>query len=107
METCGKLCINMTKKKAVLIIIAFVALVGILNCVMIEPALAYKEDPAASQTDEAHCCFICHSSHHQWIVSSISSDFPYLVLTGPTVLQELQFLIDPPAGSIFHPPLAF
>lgn len=96
----------MEGKKIFLVLIAIVALVGILNCVMIEPALAYKEDPAASQTDKAHCCFICHSSHHQWIASSISSDFPYLVLTGSPVLQELQFLIDPPAGSIFHPPLA-
>lgn len=97
----------MAEKKVILIIVAFVALAGILNCVLIEPAFAYKEDFAANQKDEAHCCFICHSSHHQWIAGNISSDIPYLVPAGPPVLQELQCLIDPPAESIFHPPLAF
>lgn len=86
--------------------VALVTLVGIFNCILIEPAFAYKEDPAASQKDEAHCCFICHSSHHQWIAGGSSSDFPHLIPTASAVLQETQFLIDPPAGSIFHPPLA-
>ena len=96
----------MKRRKTLILLLAFVALAGIINCMMIEPVLAYKEDPAVSQTDEAHCCFICHSMHHQWISSAASTFFPNLVPSQDAFPLTTDLRIDPLPASIFHPPLA-
>ena len=93
-------------KKALVCLFAFVALVGIINCVVIEPAHAYKEDKAVSSTDDAKCCFFCCSLHHQWLPLTpglkVFTNLTAMLFVSPA----FSFAPDPPAGSIFHPPLA-
>lgn len=92
-------------KKAFIASFAFVALIGIINCMVIEPAFAYKEDKAACQTsDETHCCFICHSGHHQWTSPATTSMAHRLVVSDHLLVLPFDVQIDPPLGSIFHPP---
>jgi len=82
-------------------------LVGILNCVVVEPALAqFQEHHATAAAEEGgHCDFICHSFHHQWIATS-----PNALIHEPSPSQSLvseRFYgsPEPPLRNIFHPPL--
>jgi hypothetical protein len=95
----------MTRKKTFLLALAFVALAGIINCTVIEPAFAYQEDEAACQTEnEAHCCFICSPAQHQWI-SSTSALAPHQMIRADRFsFPQTDYPIDPPLRSIFHPP---
>ncbi len=96
----------MKSKKIVLTLIALITLAGIINCVLIEPALAYKDDPAVSQQEETHCCFICHSMHHVWISPEGSATIPSVLPALGALYLSFVLRIDPPVGSIFHPPLS-
>ena len=87
-------------------VIAFAALVGIFNCVLIEPALAYQEDSALSQDNEAHCCFLCSSMYHQWVSPGHSPDTPAILASDAIIPSNLSLHIEPFPDSIFHPPLA-
>ena len=96
----------MKTSRMVFRIIAFIALIGISNCVLIEPALAYKDDSALSRDDEAHCCLLCSSMHHQWISSGHSPFTPAILALDAIILLNLSLRIEPFPDSIFHPPLA-
>ena len=93
-------------KRILIGLMAFVALIGLINSVVIEPAHAYKEDKAVSgSADDSKCCFFCCSIHHQWL-SSTPSLKVFTNLTAILVVSPgFSFVPDPPAGSIFHPPL--
>lgn len=83
------------------------ALAGLINCVVIEPAHAYKEDKAVSSSaDDSKCCFFCCSIHHQWLPSTpglkVFTNLTAMLLVSPA----FSFAPDPPTGSIFRPPLA-
>ena len=94
----------MKRKKAIIIFLAFVALAGIINCMVVEPALAYKEDSAVAGQDEAHCCFICHSAHHQWAPAGNGMHFPAPLIKADFVPNEGSFYLGSFASSVFHPP---
>ena len=94
------------KKREIISVIAFVALIGIFNCVLVEPAIAYKDDPVVSQNEETHCCFICHSMHHQWLTPKTSTVSPDVIPSQGAFWPTDYFRLDPLPASIFHPPLA-
>jgi len=94
----------MKRKKTLILLLAFIALAGIINCMVVEPAFAYKEDSADTQQDEAHCCFICHSVHHQWAPASNGMHFPVPLIKADFVPNEGSFYLGSFASSVFHPP---
>lgn len=96
----------MQMKRLPIAFIALVAFLGIVNCMVIEPALAQLDSHHTefAGEEDGHCDFICHSSHHLWNVGSSDT-----VINQP--LQSLGSIIlaftaepDPPLSSIFHPP---
>ncbi len=94
-------------KKTFVVIFGLMALMGMMNCFLLEPALAVKEQFSLDQTEDSDCCFLCCSTHHQW-VSPLSLDFlPSLFQSADVVPSNLSLYSDPARGSIFHPPLAF
>jgi len=95
-------------KKVAYYTLALIALIGLLNCSLIEPAFACKESLSHSTaSDDLDCCFIHCSIHHQY-VSASSSEFPATTnQSNPFVSLHLDLHSDPALGSIFHPPLAF
>lgn len=92
------------RKKTFLLFLAYVALAGIINCVVVEPAFAGKEDGAAAQQDESHCCFICHSSHHQWVPAGNGMHLPAPFVKADFIAIEGSFYPGSFSASIFHPP---
>ena len=101
---CGRLRSNM--KKHVLVLLAFVALFGVINCALLEPALAYQEDKAAStETQTSDHCLLCCSAHHQWIPTSSTELITNNHQSSQFASFRLTFHTDPAIGSIFHPPL--
>jgi hypothetical protein len=95
----------MTRKKTFLLALAFIALAGIINCMVIEPAFAYQEDETACQTEsETHCCFICNSAQHQWISSVPTLVAHQMVRSDKFSFSQTDYPGDPPLRAIFHPP---
>lgn len=93
-------------KRTLLFIFAFVALAGILNCAVIEPAFACKDEVVHSeQSGDSNCCFIHCSMHHQWVASS-TIQLKHNIAVADFIPASFDFHHDSPAGSIFHPPLA-
>jgi len=92
-------------KKFALFVFGVVALVGMLNCTIIEPAFAYQDECAATCQDATHCS-LCHFSHHQWVnpqnLASAVSLLPARVIS----LEMQNVVLESPQGSIFHPPIA-
>jgi hypothetical protein len=88
-------------------ILAVVALLGFVNCVLVEPAFACNEDAADCSMPECHCCLTCNSAAHQWVApqSFEGLDIPDLI-NGINV-SSAEIPVDPPLGSIFHPPTPF
>lgn len=86
--------------------LALIALLGLIHCVVIEPAFACAGDKASSQeAAEDHGCFFCHASHHQWMSENGIQEAFDLSRQDP-FLQNLSVpLREPPLRSIFHPPL--
>src|SRR3989338_3068257 len=102
---CGRLRSNM--KKHVLVLLAFVALFGVINCTLLEPALAYQEDKATStETQTSDHCLLCCSMHHQWISQSSSEFAINNHQSNQHIPLHFDLHSDPAIGSIFHPPLA-
>ena len=96
------------KPRKLLILASVVALFGILNCVLIEPALTYKDEvPHSESNEDSDCCFIHCSLHHQCIPSQSSALTHPVLLSGGLVSASIAFHLDSPVGTIFHPPLAF
>jgi hypothetical protein len=94
-------------KKHILVLFAFVALFGSINCALLEPALAYQEDKVAStETKTSDHCLFCCSTHHQFVPASSTE----LFVNHPQSSEFIPFRLaphsDPAIGSIFRPPLA-
>lgn len=96
-------------KKTIPFLLALTALLGTLNCGLLEPALAYQlESTSASAGDEdADCCFICCSVHHQWITAQSYEFLSLDPLSDGFALIAARAALDPPSRSIFHPPSVF
>jgi hypothetical protein len=91
-------------KRMILAGLVYFALIGIANCVLIEPALACHKNVATCAKESAPICTMCNSVHHQWIgaqdVTAENDQMPVsLYRPAPPIVN-----IDPPVGSIFHPP---
>lgn len=85
---------------------AFVALLGILNCALLEPAFACKDEATHSeQSGDSDCCFIHCSMHHQWVVSSAALLNHNILNLHHAFSAAFSFTPDPPLGSIFRPPV--
>ncbi|MDP3920372.1 MAG: hypothetical protein Q8R76_06165 [Candidatus Omnitrophota bacterium] len=94
-------------KKGILVLFSLVALLGILNCVLIEPAFACKDEaPHSEQSGDSDCCFIHCSMHHQWVTAGATALTFNSASAGDYVLNSNTFQPDSPVASIFHPPLA-
>ncbi len=94
-------------KKHIFFILGIFALVGILNCTLIEPAFACKDEVTHSeQAGDSDCCFIHCSMHHQWFASGTSTLFHNFSCSADFISASVTFHLDTPPGSIFHPPLA-
>ena len=91
-------------KKMVFALIAFVALIGFLDCVLIEPALEYSKCPSMSQTDETHGCMMCQSVYHQWTAPEASAFVSRTPSLGMRVPLSSDLYEDIFPASIFHPP---
>ena len=93
-------------RKSILLTVALFALVGIIHCVLIEPALAYQEDCQASEgAEEAHCCFVCSPSHHQWFPSQVSANSFDTLSWNDLIHATTHLSLDSPVRPIFHVPL--
>ncbi len=93
-------------RKFLLFTFTFIALLGILNCALIEPAFAYREDESACQTnDNCDRCFICNSNHHQWIDTQNLVNPSCLIPTTVISLEVKDMVLESPQGSIFRPPI--
>jgi hypothetical protein len=88
-------------------IFACIALMGLVNSTVIEPAICFSHDEAASQQQESsHCCVVCHAGHHQSLLPThIQIN---LLNSNPSGWVETvdAALLNPPLRSIFHPPLS-
>jgi len=91
-------------KKMIFNLIAFVALMGFINCVLIEPARHYQEGTSISQTDKAHGCIICQSVHHQWTAPEATNVVSQTTPLGMRVPLSVDLDKDLFPASIFHPP---
>lgn len=91
-------------KKLVFTLIAFVALMGFLNCVLIEPALHFQEGSSVSQVDKTHGCVICQSGHHQWTAPEASMVVSNTPSFGFKIPLSVDLNKDLFPASIFHPP---
>ena len=94
--------------KAILLVVVF----ALGNALMVQPALEiHKHKPIAhadeKASDEAHCCFICHPAHRQWAAPTWLSGAYHLISSGSYLHKTFDLHLDPPIGSIFHPPQAF
>jgi hypothetical protein len=92
------------KKRAVWTALAFLALLGIANCVLIEPALASRENLVKHTDEVVPCSPMCHFAHHQWLgpqeAFDVNNEMSVVLYSpAPTIAN-----IDPPVGAIFHPP---
>lgn len=91
-------------KRLFIFCFTFAALVGILNCTVIEPAFAYDNHCESACQEETNCSS-CHFLHHQWAGFQKSTDISGL-LQVTFLSSELNNLIpESPQGSIFHPPI--
>lgn len=92
--------------KNVIFIVAVIALVGIFNCVVVEPAYAqiHEHQETHEQESDGHCDVICHLSHHVWNVESQSILFEQPLVETQAVLHSIQAVPNPPVKGIFHPP---
>ena len=93
-------------KKTFWFLFIFAALAGILNCALIEPAFACKDEIPHSDSEETECCFIHCSMHHQWAPSSSTVLLHQTAFSGNYIPAASTFRVDSPIEPIFHPPLA-
>ncbi|OGW81067.1 MAG: hypothetical protein A2Z83_01575 [Omnitrophica bacterium GWA2_52_8] len=91
-------------KKNLRIFLAVAALSGIINCFVVEPAIAVQEETVCLSDDGHDCCFVCCSFNHQILQSSSASFSPSMGLSG-FVSSSSPVRPDVPVKTIFHPPL--
>jgi hypothetical protein len=93
--------------KSISPLLALFALAGILNCALIEPAFAYKDEAAHSESSEedSDCCFIHCSMHYQWLAANSSALFHDAAPFTDYIPVSSTFRVDSPLEPIFHPPL--
>ncbi|HNX69266.1 MAG TPA: hypothetical protein PKI45_07255 [Candidatus Omnitrophota bacterium] len=94
-------------RKKFIWILAIVALIGFVNCVLVEPAFAYQEHAAGSSVNDSHGCMICNTGAHQWIALQPVLPIGVPDFTHAVYLPSINIPIDPSLGSIFHPPTLF
>lgn len=94
-------------------IVFFIVLVALSNSFIIHPATELQKKHVVHHTqedsgDESQCCFLCHTTHHQGIVSSGLGNESH-VLSVSTYHAPLAVNFDPSPllNSVFRPPLAF
>lgn len=94
-------------KVALIKFFAFIALMGLVNSSVIEPAICFFHDEATSQQQESsHCCVVCHTGHHQSLLPThIQIDLLNSNSSGWVETVDAA-LLNPPLRSIFHPPLS-
>lgn len=93
-------------KKGFLVLFSLIALIGIMNCVLLEPAFAYKDEAVHSESNEdSECCFIHCTTCHMWMTSQSSTSLYNASPAGDLIPGTLAFHHDSPAGSIFRPPI--
>ena len=94
-------------KRTILFIFSLVALIGILNCVLIEPAFAYQDQAAHPEYNEdSDCCFIHCATCHQWVPSTPLTVTHNVQPLDVSIPESPSFHPDSPVGAIFHPPIA-
>ena len=92
-------------KKKFILWTAFLLLMGMFNCVALEPAFAYHEDETACQAGEdGHCCFVCHSIHHLWTAAGDGHSLSSLTQQENFLKDRYAMALEPPQRLIFHPP---
>jgi len=94
-------------RKGYVWILAIVALLGMANCMFVEPAFACNQDTDACSVPASHGCLVCNSASHQL---AILQSFPPLDIhgsSGPVIVPSAKITLDPPPGSIFLPPTIF
>ncbi len=94
-------------RKGYIWILAIVALLGMANCVLVEPAFACDEDAAACSMPDCQCCLTCNSASHQWATPQSAHSISIHCLSHSISIPSLAIPVDPPLGSIFHPPTPF
>lgn len=92
--------------KSVIFIVAVIALVGIFNCVVVEPAYAqiHEHHETHEQESDAHNDMMCPFSHHIWNVESHQMLFEQPLIAREFVSYLSDFSPNPPVKGIFHPP---
>jgi hypothetical protein len=94
-------------RKGYIWILAIVALLGMANCVLVETAFACEEDATACSRPDCHCCLTCNAANHQWIAAQPFQSLSIPDLANAINIQSAEIPVDPPLGSIFHPPTPF
>ncbi len=84
---------------------AFIALMGMINCFILEPALAGHEETVCMTPDGCDDCMVCCSFNHQ-IIPSITVPFSPIHEISLFIETDSVTHLDSPSFSIFHPPLA-
>ncbi len=92
-------------KKSFHILFALVALLGIVNCLVLEPALAFQKETVCASDDGCDDCFVCCAMNHQ-ILPSPAIQFLPVNAVSRYIPASFSISLDSPSFSIFHPPLA-
>lgn len=94
-------------KRISIFFLALIAFLGVINCIVIEPALAQLDSHHTqfSGEEDGHCDFICHSSHHLWDADSILTALNQPLASEASFVSTFLQETDPPLAGIFHPPL--
>jgi len=85
-------------------ILAIVALLGFANCLLVEQAFACNEDVAACSTPISDGCLGCHHVGHQSVAAQSFHLLSIHNLAHAVNSPSAEISVDPPLGSIFHPP---
>jgi len=94
-------------RKGYVWIVAVVALLGMANCVLVEPAFACEDAAGTCSTPICHDCLVCGSAGHQWLAPQTSQLLSIPGLANAINISSVVIPVDPPFGSIFHPPTPF
>jgi len=89
-------------------LIGILVLVGVINAVVIEPAICLMhEDAVVQQEENGDCCSSCHPIHSQGVLPSALTDTFAVLHADNFVSVPQSSFSDSPSRSIFRPPLAF
>lgn len=91
-------------KKNVRVLFVLMALSGMMNCFLLEPALAAQEETVCLSDDGCDCCFVCCSFSHQILQKTVVPFNPSMNIS-VFIPSSIPVPQDIPASSIFHPPL--